>query len=132
MSPRTVAAKLRISPNSALSVTPPDRVTLLGPLPEGIRRTETLDDADVAVLFADDAQSLGALLAAAGPALHTPAVVWIAYPKGGKADLKRDTMPPYLTEVGMRPISQVAIDDVWSALRFRPLAEGETPFTGGA
>jgi hypothetical protein len=31
----------------------------------------------------------------------------------------------------MRPIAQVAVDDVWSALRFRPLEEGEPPFTGG-
>jgi hypothetical protein len=31
----------------------------------------------------------------------------------------------------MRPITQVAVDDVWSALRFRPLKEGEPPFTGG-
>lgn len=30
----------------------------------------------------------------------------------------------------MRPISQVAVDDVWSALRFRPLKEGEE-FAGG-
>jgi len=34
-------------------------------------------------------------------------------------------------EFGMRPISQVAIDDVWSALRFRVLRTGEAPFTGG-
>jgi hypothetical protein len=31
----------------------------------------------------------------------------------------------------MRPIGQVALDDVWSAMRFRPNREGETPFTGG-
>jgi hypothetical protein len=31
----------------------------------------------------------------------------------------------------MRPITQVAMDEVWSALRFRPLKEGEAPFTGG-
>jgi hypothetical protein len=31
----------------------------------------------------------------------------------------------------MRPVSQVAVDEVWSALRFRPLRPGEPPFTGG-
>jgi len=31
----------------------------------------------------------------------------------------------------MRPVSQVSVDEVWSALRFRPLREGEAPFTGG-
>jgi hypothetical protein len=32
----------------------------------------------------------------------------------------------------MRPISQVAVDDIWSALRFRVLEEGEPPFSGGS
>ena len=31
----------------------------------------------------------------------------------------------------MRPVTQVSINQVWSALRFRPLKEGEAPFTGG-
>jgi hypothetical protein len=31
----------------------------------------------------------------------------------------------------VRSISQVAVDEVWSALRFRALKEGEAPFTGG-
>jgi hypothetical protein len=31
----------------------------------------------------------------------------------------------------MRPNSNVGIDDVWSALRFRANREGEERFTGG-
>ncbi len=34
-------------------------------------------------------------------------------------DLNRDTLAALLTERGVRPVRQVAIDDVWSALRFR-------------
>jgi hypothetical protein len=48
-----------------------------------------------------------------------------------RADLNRDTLWPVLGEYGMRPVSQVAVDEVWSALRFRPLKPGEPPFTGG-
>ena len=48
-----------------------------------------------------------------------------------RADLNRDTLWPVLGEYGMRPVSQVAVDEVWSALRFRPLRPGEPPFTGG-
>jgi len=55
----------------------------------------------------------------------------IAYPKANKTDINRDSLWPILAEFGMRPISQVAIDDVWSALRFRVLRTGEAPFTGG-
>ena len=52
-------------------------------------------------------------------------------PQGHRADLNRDTLWPVLGEYGMRPVSQVAVDEVWSALRFRPLKPGEPPFTGG-
>jgi hypothetical protein len=51
--------------------------------------------------------------------------------QGQCADINRDTLWPILAEYGMRPIGQVAIDDVWSALRFRPDREGEAPFAGG-
>jgi hypothetical protein len=55
----------------------------------------------------------------------------VAYPKGGRADINRDSLWPILAEDGFRPVSQVALDDTWSALRFRPLKAGEAPFTGG-
>jgi hypothetical protein len=63
--------------------------------------------------------------------LAAPAVLWFAYPKGGRADINRDTLWPLVATHGLRPITQVAIDDTWSALRFRPLRPDEAPFTGG-
>ena len=80
---------------------------------------------------AERADTLRRLLDETAHTLHSPAVIWIAYPKPGKSDLKRDTIPPHLTRRDMRPIGQVAIDEIWSALRFRPLKPGEGPFTGG-
>lgn len=49
-------------------------------------------------------------------------LTWVAYPKSGQlgTDLDRDVLPALLTDEGVRPVRQVAIDDVWSALRFRP------------
>ncbi len=49
-------------------------------------------------------------------------VAWVAYPKGGQldTDLNRDSLAAALVSEGLRPVRQVAIDDVWSALRFRP------------
>ncbi|MEU0566918.1 hypothetical protein ABZ297_16235 [Nonomuraea sp. NPDC005983] len=37
----------------------------------------------------------------------------------------------HVAEYGLCPNGQVAVDEVWSALRFRPLKEGEPSFTGG-
>jgi hypothetical protein len=51
------------------------------------------------------------------------AVVWIAYPKGTskilKCEFNRDTGFQALGDQGFEPVRMVAIDDNWSALRFR-------------
>ena len=52
-------------------------------------------------------------------------------PKGNRTDINRDSLWPFLSELGLRPVTQVSIDQMWSALRFRPLKQGEAPFTGG-
>jgi hypothetical protein len=53
-------------------------------------------------------------------------VLWIAYPKKSGAiesDLSRDVGWEPFARAGWRPVSQVSIDDTWSALRFRPTDE---------
>lgn len=47
---------------------------------------------------------------------------WIAYPKAGQlgTDLSRDRLWKLLAPEGIHPIRQIALDDVWTALRFRP------------
>lgn len=51
------------------------------------------------------------------------AIVWIAYPKGTskkyKCEFNRDNGWAKLGEVGFEPVRMVAIDEDWSALRFR-------------
>jgi hypothetical protein len=125
MAGRSVADKLLIRPGGRVWIWPPEHAALLVELPPGTTAGTTMTDADTAVLFADGAGPLRAALAEHARELASPGVLWIAYPKAGKSDLKRDTLWPMLRPYGLRPISQIAIDDTWSALRFRPLAEGE-------
>jgi hypothetical protein len=127
----TVADKLRIKPGSTVWSSDPARVALLGALPDGTRAVERLADADTAIVFADDAASARVALDRVRDDLGRPSAFWVAYPKGNRADINRDSLWPILSEYGMRPISQVAIDDTWSALRFRTLEPGEAAFTGG-
>lgn len=51
------------------------------------------------------------------------AVVWIAYPKGSskryQCEFNRDTGWKVLGGAGFEPVRQVAMDEDWSALRFR-------------
>lgn len=129
--PKTVAAKLRIRPGTPTWVSDPARAAVLGPLPFGAALVSGLGGARVAVVIADDAASLRSVLARDAAALAGVAGFWVAYPKGSRTDVNRDTLWPILAEHGFRPISQVALDDTWSALRFRPIQPGEAPFAGG-
>jgi hypothetical protein len=48
---------------------------------------------------------------------------WLCYPKGGgkiKSDIKRETVWKAFEIANLRPVSQIAIDETWSALRGRP------------
>jgi hypothetical protein len=129
MTVKTTAEKLQIKPDSALCALPADRLGLLGPLPAGVRVVEDVAEAATAVLFADDAASARALLSAHDAGLAAPKVLWVAYPKGGLADINRDTLWPIVAEHDLRPNGQAAIDATWSALRFRANKPGEAPFS---
>ncbi len=131
MSTKSIAEKLQIKPNTTVWTSDTAHLERIQPLPEGVRAVDDLDAATTALVFADDAASLRAVLDSQKVRLAQPATLWVAYPKGNRADINRDSLWPILGEYGLRPIAQVAVDDVWSALRFRPLKEGEAPFTGG-
>jgi hypothetical protein len=129
---KTIAEKLQIKPNTTVWLSDPAHLPLLTPMPEGVRESEGLGTASAAVLFAEDAEAVRKLLDEHTDDLTKPAVLWIAYPKGNKADINRDTLWPIVADYDLRPNGQVAIDDRWSALRFRPNKPGEGRFTGGA
>ena len=131
MSVKSVAAKLLIKPGTAVWLSHAPQLELLQPIPENVDIVDDIADASTALIFADSAVTLRDTLVEYKDDLQKPSVLWVAYPKGNKADINRDTLWPMLADYQMRPIGQVAVDDVWSALRFRPLKEGEAQFTGG-
>lgn len=50
-------------------------------------------------------------------------LLWLAYPKGSsgiKTDVNRDTLWKTIDPTGWRPVRQIALDEVWSAMCFRP------------
>ncbi|MFE0103444.1 hypothetical protein [Streptomyces sp. NPDC059009] len=81
--------------------------------------------ADVVLAFVTTSADLaGTHAEAALAAARRDALAWVAYPKGGQlgTDLNRDSLAAALIERGVRPVRQIAVDDTWSALRFRPSA----------
>jgi len=131
MSTKSIAEKLLIKSNTTVWLSHAAHLARIEPLPEGVRVVDEMEQAATALVFADGAASAREILTTHNDQLARPTVFWVAYPKANKADINRDTLWPILAEYGMRPIGQVAIDEVWSALRFRPLKEGEAPFSGG-
>jgi hypothetical protein len=75
------------------------------------------------------ARILAEVVGVIGPvreALESNRVAWILYPKAGRlgTDLNRDILWRHLgASYGLTGVRQVAIDDTWSAMRFK-FAEG--------
>lgn len=139
--PKTVAQKLGIKPGDRvyLEASPTERA-LLQPLPNGVESvTEIVGaagvsaagvsaaTATVAVAFVSDRAALQTRFAAVLGPLAAARAVWFCYPKAGRADVNRDIIMRECGAFGWRAISNVAIDETWSAVRVRPLRDGEAP-----
>jgi hypothetical protein len=85
-----------------------------------VRRGEALEFVLVFATRRTEVDAFARLLAKAGPG---DAIVWVAYPKGTSkrytCDFNRDTGWRVLGGLGFEAVRQVAIDEDWSALRFR-------------
>jgi hypothetical protein len=78
---------------------------------------------DFILAFCTKQSEVDAVAMDAAAKLEGDGLLWFAYPKGTskkfKCDFNRDTGWAVLGERGFEPVRMVAIDDDWSALRFR-------------
>jgi hypothetical protein len=77
---------------------------------------------DFALVFAINEQQLGNIVREVVPALQRDAKFWVAYPKIGSkiaTTLYRDCSWDCIIREGYEVVRQVAIDHVWTAIRFR-------------
>lgn len=77
---------------------------------------------DFVQVFASSQSEMESLIRSVAKAGKTDCLFWACYPKSSgkeKFDLKRDTVWAALGLAGLRPVSQIAIDEKWSALRGR-------------
>ena len=88
-----------------------------------LRNLQPLDAIDFSLAFVTKQQQVDTLAKAIASRAKGDAVVWFAYPKGTskryKSEINRDTGWQALGKLGFEPVRAVAIDDDWSALRFR-------------
>ncbi len=80
------------------------------------------DKYDFAHLFVNNKDELDKYGKQVADSLKYDGILWISYPKGGtKTDINRDQGWETVKNLSLRPVSQIAIDETWSALRFRPV-----------
>ncbi len=75
------------------------------------------------IAFVTRQDQIDALAPRLAEQLEGDGLLWLAYPKGSskryKCDFNRDTGWQILGKLGFEPVRQVAVDEDWSALRFR-------------
>jgi len=119
--------KLRIQPGQRLLILNPPSgyIESLGDLPEGVEVSEKPEGKfDFVHLFVRDSTEFADLSPKAMDVVKYDGLLWISYPKRSSkvaTDLTRDVMWDLVADTGLRPVTQVSIDEVWSALRFRPV-----------
>jgi hypothetical protein len=117
--------KLGLKPNHRLALleAPPDFLSLLGDLPEGVTWQTTLERPpfDVMVLFVESRAALSFGFAAAAACLCETGGLWVAWPKWSsnvRTDLTEDIVRRVGLSAGLVDNKVCAIDDTWSGLRF--------------
>lgn len=76
------------------------------------------------IIFVRDLVQLEQSKPALENSMDPAGLIWVAYPKKSsknyQSDLSRDVFWNAYRELGLEPVRQIALNDDWSALRFRP------------
>ncbi|MDQ6743538.1 MAG: hypothetical protein M3Z97_11625 [Candidatus Dormibacteraeota bacterium] len=121
-----LARKLQIRSGArALVINPPEGyLDLLSPLPAGASVAASGEGPfEVVQLFARTRRDLDAGIAQAISTAGPDGILWLSYPKlasSSASDLSRQAVWDALAGTGWEPVTQVAVDETWSALRIRP------------
>jgi Bacteriocin-protection, YdeI or OmpD-Associated len=125
-----VAKKLQIKPGKSWLFyhAPQNYLSILEPLPDGVTvKFDAEGKFDGIQLFVINSADLATHLKAVAPFLKADTVFWISYPKKSsaiKSDLEMMNSWDDLKQYGLRTVASAAIDDTWTALRFKP--EGQS------
>ncbi|MFC4802364.1 DUF3052 domain-containing protein [Neobacillus sp. GCM10023253] len=89
-----------------------------------VHRKAIMERYDFVQVFGASNEELGALAKSAEKFVKEDGLFWLCYPKKSSktykgSDCSRDTVMYLLADEGYEPVRQIAIDDDWSALRFR-------------
>ncbi|HXV41755.1 MAG TPA: DUF5655 domain-containing protein [Anaerolineae bacterium] len=126
MTDQALIKKLGLKPKQRLLIwnAPAGYLDRLKPLPEGAELIETPAGAfDFVHLFVANKAELERSFPAAVQGLKPNGLLWISYPKRSakvQTDLTRDEGWAVVTQAGWEGVAMISVDEVWSAVRFRP------------
>ncbi len=98
-------------------------------LPEGVELVTsptTAGNSDVVLQFVGNKADVEQNIPKAIQLVKPGGLLWISYPKQSSkvpTDINRDILWKIFPDSEWRPVTQISIDEVWSALRFRPKSE---------
>lgn len=86
-------------------------------------KVKSKDEVEFAICFATKQTEVDTIAKTIAPQLKGDAIFWVCYPKGTskkyKCDFNRDTGWNIMGKYNLEGVRMVAIDEDWSALRFR-------------
>lgn len=128
--PTSLAQKLQIKAANSVRLynAPEGFVALLKDVDDGTVAQSGNGPFDAVIVFAQNSGDLERDLAPATSLLKQDGLMWICYPKkssGVESDLTRDEGWTAVAQAGWQGVRSVAVDEVWSALRFKRVAQAD-------
>jgi len=125
MAESALAKKLQIKPGAHVLVldAPDGYLDGLAPLPDGVQLAERAHGHfDVVQAFVRTKADVDRRATIVVKSAKPGAVIWLCWPKASAhvaTDLSRDVLFGQAQQFGLRAVSNVSIDETWSALRFK-------------
>ncbi len=98
-------------------------VNEMGSLATVVTYIQQIEQGEFAIAFVKTQQEVDSVSTLLAEKLKGDGILWLAYPKGSSkkytCDFNRDTGWSLLRKSGFESVRMVAIDENWSALRFR-------------
>ena len=120
-----IIKKLRIKPGYKIAIlnSPAGYLSSLSGILEDVEVDQELDgEYDLIHAFFSHSSLLNSQIEVLKSVLGANGILWISYPKQSAkkdTDLNRDILRESLLNQGLKAVSQISIDDTWSALRFK-------------
>jgi hypothetical protein len=123
--PTSLARKLQIKSGKLLMINAPKGYAkqLAEELPDVTVATRAAGQAEAVLLFVNSLAEVAERTPKAIKAVKPDGMLWLAYAKGAsqvKTDVNRDKLWAAVQPIGWQPIRQIALDETWSAMRFKP------------